>query len=129
LCQKKRRFWNAYAGAAFNEKGGLPTFAASAKSKGQREESGRSGYQPVFSVVQPQRKSAVSPDCNSIFLLLALTEQKMRQVQNNLRCHAAGKPDIHASHNQINSVNRHLKTGRAILAVQRSRPQQPQNSS
>jgi hypothetical protein len=34
--------------AHFYMKGGLPTFAASAKSKGQREESGRSGYQPDF---------------------------------------------------------------------------------
>jgi hypothetical protein len=30
------------------ESGGKWTFAASAKSKGQREESGRSGHQPVF---------------------------------------------------------------------------------
>jgi hypothetical protein len=41
--------------------GGLQTFAASAKSKGQREESGRSGYQPVFTVVQTQLTTAVSP--------------------------------------------------------------------
>jgi hypothetical protein len=33
-------------------KGGEPPFAASAKSKGQREESGRSGLQPSFSNVQ-----------------------------------------------------------------------------
>jgi hypothetical protein len=32
-------------------KGGLRIFAASAKSKGQREESGRSECQPDFSVV------------------------------------------------------------------------------
>jgi hypothetical protein len=48
------------AHAHFDMKGGMPTFAASAKSKGQREESGRSGYQPVFSVVQTQRTAAVS---------------------------------------------------------------------
>ncbi|MFT6299427.1 MAG: hypothetical protein ACJAWC_002793, partial [Yoonia sp.] len=36
-------------------------FAASAKSKEQREESGRSGHQPVFSVVQTRRMAAVSP--------------------------------------------------------------------
>jgi hypothetical protein len=34
--------------ANFYTKGGLLTFAASAKSKGPREESGRSEYQPVF---------------------------------------------------------------------------------
>jgi hypothetical protein len=38
--------------AHFYIKGGELPFAASAKSKGQREESGRSGHQPVFSVVQ-----------------------------------------------------------------------------
>jgi hypothetical protein len=38
--------------AHFDVKGGELPFAASAKSKGQREESGRSGHQPVFSVVQ-----------------------------------------------------------------------------
>jgi hypothetical protein len=43
--------------------GGERTFAASAKWKGQREESGHSGHQPVFSVVQTQRKSAESPMC------------------------------------------------------------------
>jgi hypothetical protein len=47
--------------AHFYMKGGLPTFAASAKSKEQREESGRSGHQPVFSVVQTRRMAAVSP--------------------------------------------------------------------
>ncbi len=40
--------------------GGLRTFAASAKSKGPLEESGRSGHRPVFSVVQTQRRSAES---------------------------------------------------------------------
>jgi len=47
--------------AAFT-KGGERTFAASAKSKGQREESGRSGHQPVFSVVQTRRMAAVEPN-------------------------------------------------------------------
>jgi hypothetical protein len=42
-------------------KGGELPFAASAKSKGQREESGRSGHQPVFSVVQTPRMAARSP--------------------------------------------------------------------
>jgi hypothetical protein len=40
--------------------GGELPFAASAKSKGQREESGRSGHQPVFSVVQTPRIAARS---------------------------------------------------------------------
>jgi hypothetical protein len=44
-------------------KGGLQTFAASAKSNNQREESGRSGYLPEFSVVQTQRMAAQSPIC------------------------------------------------------------------
>jgi hypothetical protein len=48
--------------------GGLQTFAASAKLKGQREESGRSRYQPVFSIVLMQRRSAVSPLCEFGFL-------------------------------------------------------------
>jgi hypothetical protein len=43
--------------------GGEPTFAASAKSDGQRKESGHSGHQPIFSIVQPQRRSVVSPYC------------------------------------------------------------------
>jgi hypothetical protein len=42
-------------------KGGLQTFAASAKSNNQREESGRSGYLPEFSVMQTQRMAAQSP--------------------------------------------------------------------
>jgi hypothetical protein len=46
---------------SIDTKGGLQTFAASTKSKGQREESGRSGHQPVFSVVQTRRMAAVSP--------------------------------------------------------------------
>jgi hypothetical protein len=41
--------------------GGLRTFAASAKSKGQREESGRSGLRLNFFDVQTQRTAAVSP--------------------------------------------------------------------
>ena len=41
-------------------RGGERTFAASAKSKGTRVESGRSGHQPVFSVVQTQLMAAVS---------------------------------------------------------------------
>lgn len=40
--------------------GGERTFAASAKSKGKRVESGRSGHQPFFSVVQTQLMAAVS---------------------------------------------------------------------
>ncbi len=43
------------------ELGGLQTFAASAKSKGQREESGRSGYHSVFCVVQTRRTAGLSP--------------------------------------------------------------------
>jgi hypothetical protein len=35
-------FWKDYAGAAFNDKGGLQTFAASARALGQSGESGRS---------------------------------------------------------------------------------------
>jgi hypothetical protein len=41
--------------------GGEQSFAASARSKERREESGRSGHQPVFSVVQTRRMAAVSP--------------------------------------------------------------------
>jgi hypothetical protein len=48
--------------------GGLRSFAASAKSNNQREESGRSGYLPEFSVVQTQRMAAVSPLCEFGFL-------------------------------------------------------------
>ena len=48
--------------AHFYTKGGKQPFAASAKSKGQREESGRPGYPPDFSVVQTQRTAAVSPE-------------------------------------------------------------------
>ena len=40
-------------------KGGELPFAASAKSKGQREESGHSGYQPDFSVVQTQYRALI----------------------------------------------------------------------
>jgi hypothetical protein len=40
--------------------GGKRIFAAIAKSKGHVEESGRSGHRSVFSVMQTQRKSAVS---------------------------------------------------------------------
>jgi hypothetical protein len=47
--------------AHFYNKGGLRSFAASAKSNNQREESGRSGYLPEFSVVQTQRMAAVEP--------------------------------------------------------------------
>jgi hypothetical protein len=42
-------------------KGGELPFAASAKSKGQREESGRSGLRLSFFDVQTQRTAAVSP--------------------------------------------------------------------
>jgi hypothetical protein len=54
--------------AHFYNKGGLRSFAASAKSNNQREESGRSGYLPEFSVVQTQRMAAVSPLCEFGFL-------------------------------------------------------------
>jgi hypothetical protein len=40
----------------------MRTFAASAKSNNQREESGRSGYLPEFTVVQTQRMAAQSPN-------------------------------------------------------------------
>jgi hypothetical protein len=49
--------------ADFTTKGGLQTFAASAKLKEQREESGRSGHQPVFSVVQTRRMACVDGSC------------------------------------------------------------------
>jgi hypothetical protein len=48
-------------GVSFDMKDELPTFAASAKSKGPREKSERSGYEPAFSVVQTQRTAAASP--------------------------------------------------------------------
>jgi hypothetical protein len=53
---------------SIDTKGGLRSFAASAKSNNQREESGRSGYLPEFSVVQTQRMAAVSPLCEFGFL-------------------------------------------------------------
>jgi hypothetical protein len=43
LLVKQSRDVPAYAGAAFNEKGGLRTFAASANQNGPPKESGRSG--------------------------------------------------------------------------------------
>jgi hypothetical protein len=46
--------------ADFDTKGGKPTFAANAKLKGQREESGRSGLRLSFFDVQTQRTAAVS---------------------------------------------------------------------
>jgi hypothetical protein len=46
--------------AHFDVKGGELPFAASAKSKGQREESGRSGLRLSFFYVQTQRTAAVS---------------------------------------------------------------------
>jgi hypothetical protein len=55
----------------------MRTFAASARSKEHREESGRSGHQPVFSVVQTQRTAATSPCVSSIFALRALAAQKL----------------------------------------------------
>jgi hypothetical protein len=45
----------------FHRIGGKQPFAASAKSKGQREESGRPEYPSDFSVVQVQRTAALSP--------------------------------------------------------------------
>jgi hypothetical protein len=80
-CRKKVRFV-PLCGAALDQpvkgskgpfmsidtKGGLQTFAASAKLKGQREESGRSRYQPVFSIVLMQLRSAVSPKCRMLRL-------------------------------------------------------------
>jgi hypothetical protein len=57
----------------FYMKGGELPFAASAKSKGQREESGRSGHQPVFSVEQTQRKLAVSQYCRKLPAHLVIT--------------------------------------------------------
>ena len=72
-----------------------------------------------------RRHTKSAHSVSSIFLLRALAEQKMRQVQNSLHWHAADKPDISTSRSEINSVDRHLKIGRAILAVHPSRPQQP----
>jgi hypothetical protein len=46
---------------SIDTKGGKQPFAASAKSKGQREESGRPEYPSDFSVVQVQRTAALSP--------------------------------------------------------------------
>jgi len=43
-------------------KGGKQPFAASARSKEQREESGPSGHLPVFSVVQTRRMAAENPN-------------------------------------------------------------------
>lgn len=48
--------------AALVAKGEKQPFAASAKSKEQREESGPSGHLPVFSVVQTRRMAAESPN-------------------------------------------------------------------
>jgi hypothetical protein len=40
-----------------------------------------------------------------VFSLHALAAQKMLQVRNYLRCHAAGKPAIHARRSKINLAN------------------------
>ena len=40
---------------------------------------------------------------NSVFPLRALAAQKMLQVLNHPRCHAAGKPAIHARRSKTNS--------------------------
>jgi hypothetical protein len=42
---------------------------------------------------------------NWIFALYALAARKMQQVQNHLRCHAAGKPAIRARHSKTNPAN------------------------
>jgi hypothetical protein len=49
-------------------KGGMRTFAASAKSKGQREESGRSGLRPSFFDVRTQRMVARSQNLPALQL-------------------------------------------------------------
>jgi hypothetical protein len=41
---------------------------------------------------------------NSVFPLRALAAQKMLQVLNHPRCHAAGKPAIHARRSKTNSA-------------------------
>jgi hypothetical protein len=42
---------------------------------------------------------------SSIFSLRALAAKKMPQVLNHLRCHAAGKPAIHAKRSKTNPAN------------------------
>jgi hypothetical protein len=71
--------------AHFCTKGGELPFAASAKSKGQREESGRSGHQPVFSVEQTQRMAAPSPLYRiSVTRLMAAIARESKNLQQLL---------------------------------------------
>jgi hypothetical protein len=52
---------------------------------------------PERTLVQHAANGSSEPNCvNSIFSLRVLAAQKMRRVHNNLCCHAAGKPAIHA---------------------------------
>jgi hypothetical protein len=68
--------------AHFDMKGGLPTFAASAKSKGQREEIGRSGYQPDFLLCKrsERRLRAHIDGCRSYLQRLLRRLQKISGV-------------------------------------------------
>jgi hypothetical protein len=52
--------------AHFYMKGGKQPFAASAKSKGQREESGRPEYPADFSVVQSAANGSCEPNCRML---------------------------------------------------------------
>jgi hypothetical protein len=71
--------------AHFYIKGGLRTFAASAKSKGQREESGRSGLRLSFFDVQTQRTAAPSPLYRfSVTRLMAAITRESKNLQQLL---------------------------------------------
>jgi len=52
---------------------------------------------------------------NSIFSLTARAELKMPQVLSHLRCHAAGKPAIHARRSKTNPANSRTADLRTFL--------------
>jgi len=63
--------------AALVATGGKQPFAASARSKEQREESGPSGHLPVFSVVQTRRMAAESP----LYQMLPCSISQVQKIQ------------------------------------------------
>jgi hypothetical protein len=59
---------------------------------------------PHMTFDRPAENGRSEPHCvSSVFPLRALAAQKMLQVLNHPRCHAAGKPAIHARRSKTNS--------------------------
>ena len=56
---------------------------------------------------------------NSIFSLTALAELKMPQLLSHLRCHAAGKPAIHARRSKTNPANSRTAGQSSLMRVPR----------